>query len=156
MNKPQAFPNSASVVVIGGGVMGCSVLYHLAKMGVKDVVLLERKQLTCGTTWHSAAQVRQLRSSNNMTEMIKYSTQLYAGLEAETGQSTGWTETGSLMLATSEDRFTFTINLRLFLCPIASLQKWQPFGHWRRVLHCGCSRQKPRQMIRWSFWDRVW
>lgn len=107
MENPKKFPDAASVVVIGGGVMGCSVLYHLAKMGVKDVVLLERKQLTSGTTWHSAAQVRQLRSSNNMTELIRYSTELYAGLEAETGQSTGWTKTGSLILATNEDRFTF-------------------------------------------------
>ena len=107
MDKSMSLPEAASVVVIGGGVMGCSVLYHLAKMGVKDVVLLERKQLTCGTTGHSAAQVRQLRSSNNMTELIKYSTELYAGLEAETGQSTGWIKTGSLVLATNEDRFTF-------------------------------------------------
>ncbi len=100
-------PGTASVVVIGGGVMGCSVLYHLAKAGVRDAVLVERKQLTCGTTWHSAAQVRQLRSSNNLTQLIKYSTDLYAALEAETGQATGWTRTGSLSIATNADRFTF-------------------------------------------------
>ena len=101
-----AIPSQASVVVIGGGVIGCSTLYHLAKAGVRDVVLLERKQLTCGTTWHSAAQVRQLRSTNNLTQLIKYSTQLYAGLEEETGQATGWTKTGSLSIATNADRMT--------------------------------------------------
>ena len=76
-------PSQASVVVIGGGVIGCSTLYHLSKAGVRDAVLLERKQLTCGTTWHSAAQVRQLRSTNNLTQLIKYSTQLYAGLSGK-------------------------------------------------------------------------
>lgn len=99
-------PSQASVVVIGGGVIGCSTLYHLAKAGIRDAVLLERKQLTCGTTWHSAAQVRQLRSTNNLTQLIKYSTQLYAGLEQETGQATGWTQTGSLSIATNPDRMT--------------------------------------------------
>lgn len=99
-------PSQASVVVIGGGVIGCSTLYHLAKAGVRDAVLLERKQLTCGTTWHSAAQVRQLRSTNNLTQLIKYSTQLYAGLERETDQATGWTQTGSLSIATNPDRMT--------------------------------------------------
>ena len=68
------FPTNASVVVIGGGVMGCSTAYHLAKAGCRDVVLLERKQLTSGTSWHSAAQVRALRSSENLTRMIQYST----------------------------------------------------------------------------------
>ena len=99
-------PSQASVIVIGGGVIGCSTLYHLAKAGVRDAVLLERKQLTCGTTWHSAAQVRQLRSTNNLTQLIKYSTQLYAELEHETGQATGWTRTGSLSIATNPDRMT--------------------------------------------------
>ncbi len=99
-------PAQASVVVIGGGVMGCSTLYHLAKLGVRDLILLERKQLTCGTTWHSAAQVRQLRSTNNLTQLIRYSAELYASLEAETGQSTGWTRTGSLSIATNADRLT--------------------------------------------------
>lgn len=101
-----AFPSQAQVVVIGGGVMGCSTLYHLAKLGIEDAVLLERHKLTCGTTWHSAAQVRQLRSSRNLTQLIKYSTELYAGLEAETGQSTGWLKTGSLSIATNADRLT--------------------------------------------------
>jgi 4-methylaminobutanoate oxidase (formaldehyde-forming) len=99
-------PPHASIVVIGGGIMGCSVAYHLAKLGCRDVVLLERHKLTSGTTWHSAAQVRQLRSTRNLTELIQYSTELYATLEAETGQATGWTRTGSLSIATNPDRLT--------------------------------------------------
>ena len=97
-------PSQASVVVIGGGVMGCSTLYHLAKSGVNDAVLLERNQLTSGTTWHSAAQVRALRSSHNLTELIRYSIQLYTSLEAETGQQVGWINKGSLSIATNPDR----------------------------------------------------
>ena len=99
-----ALPSHASVVVIGGGVMGCSTLYHLAKAGVSDAVLLERNQLTSGTTWHSAAQVRALRSSRNLTDLIRYSISLYAGLEEETGQATGWIGKGSLSIATTGDR----------------------------------------------------
>lgn len=97
-------PPYASVVVIGGGVMGCSTLYHLAKEKVSDTVLLERNQLTSGTTWHSAAQVRALRSTRNLTDLIRYSIQLYAQLEEETGQATGWINKGSLSIATNEDR----------------------------------------------------
>ena len=99
-------PTQARIVVIGGGAMGCSTLYHLAALGIEDAVLLERHQPTSGTTWHSAAQVRQLRSTNNLTQLIKYSAELYARLEAETGQATGWRRTGSLSLATTSDRFT--------------------------------------------------
>lgn len=99
-------PDHASVVVIGGGVMGCSTLYHLAKNGITDAILLERNQLTSGTTWHSAAQVRALRSTRNLTDLIKYSIDLYSKLEAETGQQTGWINKGSLSIATNEDRFT--------------------------------------------------
>ena len=83
-------PSQASVVVIGGGVMGCSTLYHLAKAGVSDAILLERNQITSGTTWHSAGQVRALRSSQGMTNLIKYSISLYTELGQETGQDTGW------------------------------------------------------------------
>lgn len=100
------FPPYASVVVIGGGVMGCSTLYHLAKMGVGDAILLERNKLTSGTTWHSAAQVRALRSTRNLTDLIRYSIELYSQLEEETGQSTGWISKGSLSIATSQDRLT--------------------------------------------------
>ena len=97
-------PSHATVVVIGGGVMGCSTLYHLAEAGVTDAILLERNRLTSGTTWHSAAQVRALRSTRNLTDLIRYSVSLYAKLEEETGQATGWINKGSLSIATSEDR----------------------------------------------------
>ena len=97
-------PAHASVIVIGGGVMGCSTLYHLAEMGVGDAVLLERNKLASGTTWHSAAQVRALRHSRNLTRMIRYSIDLYARLERETGQSTGWIGKGSLSIAATPDR----------------------------------------------------
>ncbi len=99
-------PSQSSVVVIGGGIMGCSTLYHLAKMGVSDAILLERNKLTSGTTWHSAAQVRALRHSRNLTRMIQYSVDLYSRLERETGQNVGWIQKGSLSIATSEDRMT--------------------------------------------------
>lgn len=99
-------PSHASVVVIGGGIMGCSTLYHLAKMGVTDAILLERNKLTSGTTWHSAAQVRALRHSHNLTQMIQYSVDLYAQLERETGQNVGWIQKGSLSIATTPDRLT--------------------------------------------------
>ena len=101
---PSALPAHASVVVIGGGIMGCSTLYHLAKAGVTDAILLERNRLTSGTTWHSAAQVRALRSSRNLTRMIQYSVELYSQLEEETGQSVGWIQKGSLSIATRPDR----------------------------------------------------
>jgi len=106
MAETTALPEHAAVVVIGGGVMGCSTLYHLAKSGVGDAILLERNQLTSGTTWHSAAQVRALRSTRNMTELIRYSIDLYSELESETGQATGWINKGSLSIATNEDRLT--------------------------------------------------
>ena len=99
-------PAHACVVVIGGGVMGCSTLYHLAGEGAGDAILLERNQLTSGTTWHSAAQVRALRHSRNLTRMIQYSIDLYAGLERETGQSVGWIQKGSLSIAANPDRLT--------------------------------------------------
>ncbi len=99
-------PAHASVVVIGGGIMGCSTLYHLAKLGVGDAILLERNKLTSGTTWHSAAQVRALRHSRNLTRMIRYSVDLYSRLEEETGQSVGWIQKGSLSIATNPDRLT--------------------------------------------------
>ena len=99
-----ALPAHASVVVIGGGVMGCSTLYHLAAMGAGDAILLERDRIASGTTWHSAAQVRALRHSHNLTRMIRYSIDLYSRLERETGQSTGWIGKGSLSIATTPDR----------------------------------------------------
>ncbi|UUX49509.1 FAD-dependent oxidoreductase [Nisaea acidiphila] len=99
-------PSHASVVVIGGGILGCSTLYHLAKLGITDAVLIERNKLTSGTTWHSAAQVRALRSTRNLTDLIRYSIELFSSLEEETGQATGWINKGSLSIATSQDRMT--------------------------------------------------
>jgi len=104
MTSGLTLPAHASVVVVGGGVMGCSTLYHLAKLGVGDAVLVERNQLTSGTTWHSAAQVRALRSTRSMTELARYSISLYPELEHETGQATGWINKGSLSIATTPDR----------------------------------------------------
>jgi len=97
-------PAKARAVVIGGGVSGCSVAYHLTKLGWRDVVLLERKQLTCGTTWHAAGLVGQLRGSRNMTRLAKYSADLYRRLEAETGVATGLRQTGSITLALTGER----------------------------------------------------
>ena len=100
----QSLPNKARVVIIGGGVSGCSVAYHLTKLGWQDVVLLERKQLTCGTTWHAAGLIGQLRSSQNATRLAKYSADLYMNLEAETGVATGMRATGSLTVALTDER----------------------------------------------------
>ena len=98
-------PAHASVVIIGGGIVGCSVAYHLAKRGCTDVVLLERRQLTCGTTWHAAGLVGQLRATHSLTELARYTARLYASLEQETGQATGFRQIGSLALATNAERF---------------------------------------------------
>ena len=102
--KQKCLPSQSSVIIIGGGIMGCSTLYHLAKMGVSDAIILERNKLTSGTTWHSAAQVRALRHSRNLTRMIQYSVDLYSQLEKETGQNVGWIQKGSLSIATNPDR----------------------------------------------------
>ncbi len=100
----MSVPDKARVVVIGGGVAGCSVAYHLAKQGWKDVVLLERKQLTSGTTWHAAGLIGQLRASSNMTKLARYTRDLYTTLEAETGVATGLRTVGSITVALSEHR----------------------------------------------------
>ncbi|MCM2400712.1 FAD-dependent oxidoreductase [Rhizobium sp. S153] len=97
-------PSKARAVIIGGGVSGCSVAYHLAKLGWTDVVLLERKQLTCGTTWHAAGLIGQLRGSQNMTRLAKYSRDLYVRLEAETGIGTGMKQNGSITVALTDER----------------------------------------------------
>jgi 4-methylaminobutanoate oxidase (formaldehyde-forming) len=94
----------ARVLIIGGGIVGCSTAYHLAKMGWKDIVLLEKGELTSGSTWHAAGLVGQLRSSRSITRMLKYSVELYDRLEAETGQNTGWKRVGGLRVASSKDR----------------------------------------------------
>ena len=97
-------PSKARVVIIGGGVIGCSVAYHLTKLGWKDVVLLERKQLTSGTTWHAAGLIAQLRATANMTKLAKYSQELYGNLEEETGVATGFKRVGSITVALTEER----------------------------------------------------
>ncbi len=97
-------PKHARVVIIGGGVVGCSVAYHLAKQGWKDVVLLERKQLTSGTTWHAAGLIAQLRATANMTKLAKYSQELYGNLASETGVETGFKRCGSITVALTEER----------------------------------------------------
>ncbi len=91
-------------MIVGGGVIGCSIAYHLGKLGWSDVVLIERKQLTSGTTWHAAGLVGQLRQSMNMTRLARYTAELYRGLEAETGQATGFRQCGSVSLATTPGR----------------------------------------------------
>ena len=100
----NALPNHARVVIIGGGVIGCSVAYHLAKLGWTDIVLLERKQLTSGTTWHAAGLIAQLRATANMTRLAKYSQELYGRLEDETGLATGFKRNGSLTVALTGER----------------------------------------------------
>ena len=97
-------PAKARAVIIGGGVVGCSIAYHLGKLGWKDVVLLERKQLTCGTTWHAAGLIAQLRATQNMTRLAKYSQELYFGLEDETGVATGFKRNGSMTVALTDER----------------------------------------------------
>jgi len=97
-------PSHARAVIIGGGVIGCSVAYHLTKLGWSDVVLLERKQLTSGTTWHAAGLIAQLRATANMTKLAKYSQELYGNLEAETGVATGFKRVGSITAALSVER----------------------------------------------------
>ena len=97
-------PRHCRVVIIGGGVVGCSVAYHLAHLGWRAVVLLERQRLTSGTTWHAAGLVGQLRSSRNTTRMLKRSVALYDRLEAETGMAFDWKKVGSLRLAATKER----------------------------------------------------
>src|SRR5882762_7077116 len=99
-----SLPDRAHVVIIGGGVIGTSVAYHLTKLGFTDVVLLEQGQLSCGTTWHAAGLVGQLRASEGATRLVQYSTQLYAELERETGLSAGYKQCGGVTVARTEDR----------------------------------------------------
>ena len=102
----SALPTTARTVIIGGGINGCSVAYHLAKAGRTEIVVLERSKLTSGTTWHAAGLVRRLRPSGTLTNLINYSIDLYGQLEAETGQGCGWLQCGSLSLSTNPDRTT--------------------------------------------------
>ncbi|ODT07462.1 MAG: FAD-dependent oxidoreductase [Mesorhizobium sp. SCN 65-20] len=102
----MALPSHAQIVVIGGGIIGCSTAYHLARDHKADVILLEQGKLTSGSTWHAAGLVGQLRSSASITRVLKYSVELYKRLDEETGLATGWKMTGCLRLATNQDRWT--------------------------------------------------
>ncbi|MCE9555819.1 MAG: FAD-dependent oxidoreductase [Planctomycetes bacterium] len=103
----ESLPQSARAVIVGGGIVGCSVAYHVAGLtGWRDTVVLEQQKVSGGTTWHAAGMVGRLRVSKSMTEVNKYSAELYARLEAETGLPTGWRETGSLMVAQTAERMT--------------------------------------------------
>ncbi len=102
----MTLPSHAGIVVIGGGIIGCSTAYHLARDHKADVVLLEQGAITSGSTWHAAGLVGQLRSSASITRVLKYSVDLYKTLEAETGLATGWRMTGCLRLAADQDRWT--------------------------------------------------
>jgi 4-methylaminobutanoate oxidase (formaldehyde-forming) len=99
-------PASAKILIVGGGIVGCSVAYHLGKMGLTDTLLLERGKLTCGSTWHAAGLVGQLRTSANITQLLGYSVALYEKLEQETGLATGWKRNGGLRLACNPERWT--------------------------------------------------
>jgi 4-methylaminobutanoate oxidase (formaldehyde-forming) len=103
---PARLPAQAQVVIVGGGIAGVSTAYHLAKLGCRDVVLLEQGTLTCGTTWHAAGLVGQLRATRNATRMSRYGIELYSTLEAETGLATGWKRCGSLNVAKTPERLT--------------------------------------------------
>jgi glycine cleavage system aminomethyltransferase T/glycine/D-amino acid oxidase-like deaminating enzyme len=100
----QDLPSQAQVVIIGGGIIGCSVAYHLTRLGWSDVAVLERRALGCGTSWHAAGLVGQLRATHNLTRLARYTCDLFRRLEAETGQPTGFRQTGSLSLARDPER----------------------------------------------------
>jgi glycine cleavage system aminomethyltransferase T/glycine/D-amino acid oxidase-like deaminating enzyme len=104
-------PGHAQVVIVGGGIAGSSLAYHLTKLGVTDVVMLERHTLTSGTTWHAAGLIMQLRSTHAMTELTRYNVELYSSLEAETGQATGFKQNGTLGVARNADRMHETRHL---------------------------------------------
>ncbi|MFY9509346.1 MAG: FAD-dependent oxidoreductase [Rubrivivax sp.] len=101
----MALPSQARIVIVGGGIAGCSTAYHLARAGERDVLLLEQGRLTCGTTWHAAGLVGQMRPNRTMTGMSKYGIELYSTLEAETGLATGWKQCGSVNVAKTPERW---------------------------------------------------
>jgi len=104
MTSPTTGATEAEIVIIGGGIIGCSIAYHLTRMGKRDVLILEKSGVTHGATWHAAGLVGQLRTSRNVTRMLQRSVELYDGLEQETGQAIDWKKVGSLRLACSEER----------------------------------------------------
>jgi 4-methylaminobutanoate oxidase (formaldehyde-forming) len=101
----MSLPTQARIVIVGGGIAGCSTAYHLTQLGITDVLLLEQGKLTCGTTWHAAGLVGQMRPNRNMTAMSKYGIELYSKLEAETGLATGWKQCGSVNVARTPERW---------------------------------------------------
>ncbi len=101
----MSLPTQARVVIVGGGIAGCSTAYHLARLGITDVLLLEQGKLTSGTTWHAAGLVGQMRPNRNMTAMSRYGIELYSSLEAETGLATGWKQCGSVNVARTPERW---------------------------------------------------
>ena len=130
----KELPSQARVVIVGGGVIGCSIAYHLAKLGWKDVVLLEQNALAGGTTWHAAGLIGRLRTTNSMTKINKYSAELYASLEKETGHSVGWKQVGSLIVGRSQERMQqlhrtaamaewFGVEVQI-IEPRVALEKW--------------------------------
>ncbi len=132
----NSLPASTRVVIIGGGIVGCSLAYHLTKLGWRDVVVLEQNLLAGGTTWHAAGLVGRLRTSTSLTAINKYSVELYQNLERETGHDVGWKEVGSLILGRSEARMTqlkrtlamaewFNVESRL-ISPEEAKAKWPP------------------------------
>lgn len=132
-------PGHARVVIIGGGIIGCSIAYHLTRHGWSDVVLLEQGRLSGGTTWHAAGLVGQLRAHQNMTRLIQYSTELYGRLEAETGQATGWNQCGSVTVARTEERMILLRRIAAaaraqgveceLLSPSQAREKWPLLEH---------------------------
>ena len=100
----MSLPTQARIVIVGGGIAGCSTAYHLSLLGERDVLLIEQGKLTCGTTWHAAGLVGQMRPNRNMTRMSKYGIELYSKLEAETGLATGWKQCGSVNVAATPER----------------------------------------------------
>src|SRR5437016_2566775 len=130
----KSFPTETKVIIVGGGVIGCSIAYHLTKLGWKDVVLLEQNQLGGGTSWDAAGLVGRLRTTNSMTRINKYSAELYAALEKETGHSVGWKQVGSIIVGRTAERMIqlqrtaamserFGVEVQL-VSPQMALEKW--------------------------------